>query len=153
MNSPIRLSLVLLSLSMSVAFLPARGATPQVPKTAVYFGHGQVAAGFAKGGYLVPRGNRNFAVMTARRDKAGEVELHQRDTDIIYVVDGTATFVTGGHMVQPRRIAPDELRAVRIEGGETHHIAKGDVLVIPAGIPHWFKEVPGPVLYLVVKVR
>lgn len=120
---------------------------------AAYFNHQQVAAGFAKGGYLYPPGNGNYSVMTARRDKAGEVELHQRDTDVIYVVDGSATFVTGGKMVGGHQTAPGEMRGSSIEGGQTRHISKGEVLVIPAGTPHWFKEVPGPVLYLVVKVR
>lgn len=120
---------------------------------AQYFGHQQVAAGFAKGGYLVPWVNGSYSVMTARRDKAGEVELHTRDTDVIYVVEGSATFVTGGKMIGGHQTAPGEMRGSSIEGGETHHLSQGDVLVIPANTPHWFKEVPGHMLYFVVKVR
>lgn len=118
-----------------------------------YFNHQQVAAGFAKGGFLYPFGSGNFSVMTARRDKAGEVELHTRDTDIIYIVDGTATFVTGGKMIGGHNTAPGEERGSSIEGGETHHLSKGDVIVIPPDTPHWFEHVPGPFLYFVVKVH
>lgn len=148
---------VLLSFFMAVglpaAFAAARPAPNLEKQGVVYFDHQNVSAGFAKGGYLYPRGSGNFSVMTARRDKAGQVELHTRDTDIIYVVDGSATFVTSGKIVQSKQIAPDEIRAPNMEGGTVRHISKGDVLVIPAGVPHWFKEVPAPVLYYVVKVR
>ncbi|MGH9403572.1 MAG: cupin domain-containing protein [Terriglobia bacterium] len=151
------IQITLLAVFVGTGLGQARAAAPAKPAarshSAVYFSHQQVAAGFAKGGYLYPLGSGNFSVMTARRDKAGEVELHTRDTDVIYIVDGSATFVTGGKMEQPRHTAPDELRGSSIEGGEVRHISKGDTLIIPAGVPHWFKEVPGPVLYLVVKVR
>jgi quercetin dioxygenase-like cupin family protein len=39
-----------------------------------------------------------------------------------------------------------------IKGGDTRHLSKGDVIVVPAGVPHWFKEVPQSVSYYVVKV-
>jgi len=49
-------------------------------------------------------------------------------------------------------ISPGQWQGADITGGETHRIAKGDVFVIPAGVPHWFKEVPKSVSYFVVKV-
>ncbi|MGH9344018.1 MAG: cupin domain-containing protein [Terriglobia bacterium] len=160
MNSGIELRLihiVALGFCFVMGAAQVLGAAPGKPAaathSAIYFSHQQVAAGFAKGGYLHPPGGGNYGVMTARRDKAGEVELHTRDTDVIYVVDGSAAFVTGGKMIGGRQTAPDEMRGSSIEGGEVRHISKGDILIIPAGVPHWFKEVPGPVLYLVVKVR
>ena len=48
--------------------------------------------------------------------------------------------------------SPGQWQGAEITGGETHRIAKGDVFVIPAGVPHWFKEVPKSVSYFVVKV-
>jgi len=48
-------------------------------------------------------------------------------------------------------VGPGQLLGTGIEGGETHHLVKGDVIVIPAGVPHWFKEVRGPLLYFTVK--
>ena len=61
--------------------------------------------------------------------------------------------MTGGKVVEGKNIAADEIRGLSIEGGETRTIAKGDVIVVPNGVPHWFKDVPGPFTYYVVKVR
>ena len=120
-----------------------------------YFDSEKVAAAFAKGGVLFD-GNgaeRNYSIHTSRRDKPGEAEIHALDTDIVYVLEGTATFVTGGTVVNARTIRPNEIRAVAIEGGETHQLSKGDVYIVPKGVPHWCKGVQSPFLYFLVKVR
>lgn len=88
---------------------------------------------------------------TSRRDKPGLVEVHARETDIFHFLEGTAMVVTGGKVVNGKATAPGEIRGSDIQGGDTHRVSKGDVLVIPEGVPHWFKEVGGPVLYYVVK--
>jgi glc operon protein GlcG len=80
-------------------------------------------------------------------------EVHERDTDIAYVLEGTATLVTGGEAVETKTIAPEEIRGAAIRGGSERRLVKGDVVIIPNGVPHWFKEVPGPLNYYVVKVR
>jgi glc operon protein GlcG len=79
-------------------------------------------------------------------------EIHDRDTDILYVLDGAATFITGGTLVNGRVTAPDEVRGASIDGGSTRQLVKGDVVVVPNGTPHWFKDVKGTLLYYVVKV-
>jgi quercetin dioxygenase-like cupin family protein len=61
--------------------------------------------------------------------------------------------VTGGSVVEPQTTATDEIRGKNISGGETREIAKGDVIVVPAGVPHQFAKVTDPFLYYVVKVR
>jgi len=120
-----------------------------------YFDHEKVDAAFAKNAVLFggESGNAKYKVLTARRDKPGEVEIHNLDTDIIYVLKGTATFVTGGAPVAAKATAPGELRGQSIQGGDSHHLSKGDVIVIPPGVPHWFKAVKAPFLYFVVKVH
>ena len=120
-----------------------------------YYPHQQVAAAFAKGEKLVEgsAGHAVYQVMTARRDGPGEVELHTLDTDIFYVVKGSATFVTGGKVVDAKHTAPNEVRGKSIEGGTPHHLSAGDIIIIPHGVPHWYKAVQPPYLYLVVKVR
>lgn len=119
-----------------------------------YFSSQQVRDAFAKGAALVaPSASRNYSVLAMRRDRPSEAETHTLDTDIFYVVDGSATFVTGGRAVDSKTTAPNEMRGTRIDGGETRHLAKGDVLVIPPGVPHWFKAVEPPFLYYVIKVR
>jgi mannose-6-phosphate isomerase-like protein (cupin superfamily) len=86
------------------------------------------------------------------RNKAGVPELHTSLMDTIYITDGETTMVTGGTMVGGHPIGPGQIRGTSITGGTTYHLVKGDVIVIPANIPHWFKEVPTEVKYYVVKV-
>jgi len=108
-----------------------------------------VTAAFAKGSPLIE--NDVYKVHASRRTEPGQVEVHDDETDVIYVVDGSATLVTGGTPVDGKVTAPGQYRAARLEGGERHTISRGDVFVIPAGVPHWFKEVRGPFLYFTVK--
>ena len=110
----------------------------------------KVAAALAKGGPLVTRSD--LLVQGSHREASGQVEVHDKETDVLYVVDGEATFVFGGKMVGGKVSRPGQWLGSDITGGETHHIAKGEVFVIPAGVPHWFKEVPKSVSYFVVKV-
>jgi glc operon protein GlcG len=119
-----------------------------------YFDKDQVKAAFAKGSILLDGSdNRNYMVHASRRETPGMAEIHTKDTDIIYVLGGKATFVTGGTAVETKNIAADEIRGSSIHGGETREIAEGDVIVVPNGVPHRFKEVPAPLTYYVVKVR
>ena len=111
----------------------------------------QVSQAFLKGVSLVSGGN--YKVDASHRDEAGMVEVHTRDTDIIYMLDGSATLVTGGTLVDAKTIEPEEIRGKGSHGGESRLVAKGDVIVIPNGTPHWFKEIKGPINYYVVKVR
>jgi uncharacterized protein GlcG (DUF336 family)/mannose-6-phosphate isomerase-like protein (cupin superfamily) len=105
---------------------------------------------FAKGQPLVE--TATYKVHASRREAPGMAEIHTRDTDIIYVLDGRATIVTGGSAIDSKTTAADEVRGARIDGGATRTLAKGDVLIVPAGVPHWFRDVTGPFLYYVVKV-
>jgi glc operon protein GlcG len=112
--------------------------------------HDKVAAVFAHGGPLLA--TNNFKVLALRREEPGEVEIHDRDTDIFYVLEGSATIVTGGNTTEPKTTTPGETRGKSIIGGEERHLVKGDVMIIPNGVPHWFKAVSGPFLYYMVKV-
>jgi mannose-6-phosphate isomerase-like protein (cupin superfamily) len=107
-------------------------------------------AGFATGRPLYE--GAAYKIHASRRDGPGGAEIHSRDTDIFYILEGTATLVTGGKAVDPKTTAPDEIRAPRLEGGTSRTLAKGDIVVIPAGVTHWFKDVQGPFLYYTVKV-
>jgi uncharacterized protein GlcG (DUF336 family)/mannose-6-phosphate isomerase-like protein (cupin superfamily) len=109
----------------------------------------KVAAAFAKGIPLLE--TSGYKVHASRRVGPGQAEIHTLDTDVIYVVDGSATLVTGGKVPDARSIGPNELRGSRIEGGEEHHIAKGDAIVIPNGLPHQFTSVAGELHYFVCK--
>lgn len=120
---------------------------------ALFFDATQVRTSFSAGAVLLDGNDRNYMVHTSRRDKPGLAEIHTLDTDIIYVMEGKATFVTGGRVADAKEIAPDELRGSRIEGGVTRQLAKGQVIIVPKNTPHWFKEVNGEFLYYTIKVR
>jgi mannose-6-phosphate isomerase-like protein (cupin superfamily) len=93
-----------------------------------------------------------FKINAGRRDAPGGAEVHNRDTDIFYILEGQAVLVTGGKVEGGKTTAPNEIRGTGITGGDSQTVKKGDVVVIPRGLPHWFKEVPQvPLLYFVVK--
>jgi glc operon protein GlcG len=129
------------------------GASQTSKGSVLFFSNDQVTESFSKGAVLLDGTNRNYMVNTSRRDQPGLAEIHTLDTDIIYVTEGTATFVTGGTAVETKEIAPNEIRGSRIDGGETRQLSKGDVIIVPNGVPHWFKEVGGTFLYYTIKVR
>jgi glc operon protein GlcG len=110
-----------------------------------------VAAAFQKGQPLLE--TADYKVHASHREGAGKVEIHTSDTDILYVLSGTATFITGGTIVDPVTIEPGEIRGASLKGGDKRQLVAGDVVVVPKGIPHWFQTVPGPMDYYAVKVH
>src|SRR5688572_27295873 len=116
----------------------------------VYVPADKVAAAFAQGGRFAT--GSDFSASVLRRTAAGQSEVHVKETDIFYVVDGEATFVTGGTMVGAKETRANQLLGSGIDGGQVHQLKKGDVIVIPAGVPHWFKDVPKSINYYTIKV-
>ena len=116
-----------------------------------YFSKSDVDGSFSKGGTLLTESN--YKVMTAHRTEDGNVEIHNSYTDVFYIVQGSTDIVTGGKVIGVKNTNPDEPRGDSIEGGKTQHLAAGDAIVIPSGVPHWMKNVEGTLLYFVVKVK
>jgi mannose-6-phosphate isomerase-like protein (cupin superfamily) len=110
-----------------------------VPTKVTYVPHDTVSTTMAKGGSII---NDKGLIVLAQRRTAGEVEVHAKTNHVFIIVEGEATFVTGGTLVDAKQTAPNQTRAPSVQGGETHHLTKGDVITIPAKTPHWFKEVP-----------
>lgn len=94
----------------------------------------------------------NHYLMLATREATGSSELHEHEADIFLVHDGTATIVTGGKIVSPHTTKPGEIRGSSIEGGERHTLQAGDVIHIPAGVPHQLLVEKAPFNYFVIKV-
>ena len=135
-------SLVTLATLLTMAVFLAAAAAPiggGVPAAVHYIDHDKVSAVMAKGGPIV---SDPGLVVLANRRGSGEVEYHDKTNHVFILVEGEATMVVGGKMVDPKRTAPDQMRAPSVEGGVTYHLTKGDVITIPAKTPHWFKEVP-----------
>src|SRR5262249_24142596 len=115
-------------------------AVAQAPASdAAFFDRETLELKFETGGLLLDR--LRYKLDAGRRTRPGEVEYHEHAVDVMHVVRGTATVVTGGEMVEPREVAPGELRAAATTGGTTHTLTEGDVLAIPEGVPHQFTDV------------
>ncbi len=110
-----------------------------LPTAVTYVPHDKVTATMAKGGAIIE--DQGLRVLAQRRG-TGEAEVHQKTNHVFIIVEGEATFITGGSLVGAKQTAADQLRGSSIQGGETHHLTKGDVITIPAKTPHWFKEIP-----------
>ena len=130
-----KILLTLATLFMVAVWLTAASA----PTVVTYVPHDKVSAMMAKGGAIIE--DQGLRVLAQRRG-AGEAEVHAKTNHVFIIVEGEATFVTGGTLVGAKETAPDQLRAPSIQGGQTHHLTKGDVITIPAKTPHWWKEIP-----------
>jgi mannose-6-phosphate isomerase-like protein (cupin superfamily) len=119
---------------MAAAYSSGQG----VPASVHYIPHDQVAAVMAKGGPIV---SDPGLIVLANRREAGPAELHEHANHIFIIVEGEGTFITGGTLVGAKQTGPGETRATAIEGGQTYHLTKGDVITIPAKTPHWWKEI------------
>ncbi|MBV9340734.1 MAG: cupin domain-containing protein [Acidobacteria bacterium] len=95
--------------------------------------------------------NHYFGV--SHREGDGGAELHQTQVDIWIVEDGEATLVLGGTIVDPKTVKPNEIRGKSIDGGKTYQLSRGDVVHIPANVPHELRISSGKAFtYLVIKV-
>jgi mannose-6-phosphate isomerase-like protein (cupin superfamily) len=95
----------------------------------------------------------NHHTMLAHREATGSSEVHEKEADVFVITSGSGTLVTGGSMVKPHAEKPGELRGTSISGGDKHPVQQGDIIHIPAGVPHQLLIEKGqPITYFVVKV-
>ena len=121
----------------------------------IYVDHDKVAATMKKAGPLadgpnlrVSGGFRPYASI----DASPVAEIHDNEADLFYVVDGRATQVLGGRVLDGKPTGPGQIRGPKTEGGQTYQLGTGDIMWVPAGTPHWFPEIPQALGYLLVKV-
>lgn len=77
------------------------------------------------------------------RASVGPAAVHEREAEIFYVVDGSATLVTGGKLVNEKRTNTENLSGTAIEGGASQKVSKGDFIMVPENTPHWFGAIDG----------
>ena len=156
---PAGLTQSLTSVAPSISYLQvtvpviAAGATAEV----VYVDRDAVAATMKKAGPLADGPNLRVSGgyrtgPYAPADYRPATEVHASEGDLFYVSDGRATQVLGGKALDEKQTAPGQLRGSKIDGGQTYQLNKGDVMWVPAGMPHWFPDIPEPLSYLLVKV-
>jgi mannose-6-phosphate isomerase-like protein (cupin superfamily) len=136
------------SFVLSVAAFAAGDSAGQV----LYFKPSEVDAARASGdtgSALIT--NSEFKVMASRRDKVGQSEVHVKDTDIFIVIDGHATLVVGGKLIDAKEVSPGEIRGSGIEGGKDYLLEQGVVLTVPRNTPHWVRQTQPGFRYFVVK--
>ena len=90
----------------------------------------------------------HYRVNIVRRTTGQGAIAHPDGTEVHHIIEGAATLVTGGTIV---RAAGAAAGTATIEGGQSRRVAKGDVVLVPAGTPHWYKDLEGPITYLEVR--
>ncbi len=154
---PFRIALVALPLLGLSLLAQGGGAAP-----AAYMSAAEISKGLATAVAADPAAGAAVTISPGisvrRRSGAGEPQyaiIHPFSTEIYYVIEGTGTLVTGGALVLP--LAPstdsDVVRSKAIKDGTTRKVAKGDVIVVPPGTPHWFSAIDGTITYLESRVR
>jgi mannose-6-phosphate isomerase-like protein (cupin superfamily) len=115
----------------------------------------------------VDLGKSQVGVGLVRREKltpadASEVAEHEQISEVYYIIEGSATLLTGPDLVEPKR-RPDNLKTVREQNGPgynsksirnpvTHELKAGDMIVIPAGTGHWFTRIDDHITYVMVRI-
>src|SRR5207249_6561597 len=101
--------------TFAVTLIAAKG----VPSKVTYIPHDTVNSTMAKGGQII---GENGLIVLAQRRGAGEVEVHENTNHVFIIVEGEATFVTGGTLVSAKNTAPGQIRAASVEGGKAYHL-------------------------------
>ena len=109
--------------------------------------------GVPPGGITVKADFGDHLLEISHREANGKAELHKVKADVMVIQTGTATLVTGGEVIDPKDTGTNEIQGSGIKGGVKHEVGPGDVIEIPAGVPHQFFLAPGTqITDLVVKV-
>ena len=87
-----------------------------------------------------------YRINLVKRVKPGAALAHEGNTELHYITEGAGTVVTGGTIVRPGNGA-----SATIQNGDTRRVVKGDVILVPANTPHWYKDIEGSITYLEVR--
>jgi mannose-6-phosphate isomerase-like protein (cupin superfamily) len=86
------------------------------------------------------------------RGSVGPAAVHEKEAEMFYVIDGSATMITGGKLTEESRTNPENLSGTGITGGDSRNIAKGDFIIVPEGTPHWFSQINGTLVLMSLHV-
>jgi mannose-6-phosphate isomerase-like protein (cupin superfamily) len=153
----------LVVVAFSVGWLAKTSAQQKAPAPLItYFSHERVDASFAQA--LAATGSRDlfarrdrqgrtWGIHSNSRGKADEGELHSHEdwTGVVVIMSGAATFITPGTVSTAQGARETPAGGRLIGGGESHRVSKGDVVIIPPGAAHMYKNIEEPFQYLVVQ--
>ena len=132
MKYPLALAAIV-STAAFVTVAMAAGFPPRVHTV----GHDKVTAAFVKGERVL---EEEGLIVIANRGVQRGAEIHATTNHVFIIQDGEAEFITGGKMIEPKEIEPGQMRGTGIAGGVSHRLSAGDVITIPAGTPHQWKD-------------
>ena len=89
-----------------------------------------------------------YNVSLEYRAAVANAAVHETEAELFYVIDGSATLVTGGKLTNENRTNAENLSGSGIEGGVSRRVAKGDFIMVPEGTPHWFSAIDGTVVLM-----
>jgi quercetin dioxygenase-like cupin family protein len=93
-----------------------------------------------------------YGVNLEYRTSVGPAAVHEHEAELFYVLDGSATLVTGGKLANEKRTNAENLTGTAIEGGNAQAVTKGDVVIVPENTPHWFSAINGSVVLMSLHV-
>ena len=151
-----------LALILMATAVRAQQAPPAEPPTKTFSSASDVTALIAKAKSERKDGQANvmesilqlapYGAHLEYRASIGPAAIHEKDAEFMYVIDGSATMVTGGKLVDEKRTNPANLSGTGIEGGMSRHVAKGDFMVVPEGTAHWFSAIDGTLVLMTLHV-
>ena len=146
-----------LKITLAVTFLAALAAA-QTPDLKTFASSSDVAAMIAKAKAerkpdqpLFAQPILKLAPYTASleyRGAVGPAAVHETEAEMFYVIEGSATLVTGGKLVNEKRTNAENLTGTAIEGGSARPVAKGDFVIVPENTPHWFSPINGTIVLM-----
>jgi quercetin dioxygenase-like cupin family protein len=86
------------------------------------------------------------------RTAVGPAAVHEKEAEMFYVIDGSATLTTGGKLANEKRTNAENLTGTGIEGGKSQAMAKGDFVIVPENTPHWFSAIDGAIVLMSIHV-
>ena len=156
------LSFTFITLTVTVAVAQQAAAPPPAEAMKLFASSADVAALAAKAKSerkpdqpLVSERILHLAPYNANleyRASVGPAAVHEKEAEVFYVIDGSATMVTGGTLVNEKRTNAENLAGTGIEGGMSRAVAKGDFIVVPENTPHWFSAINGAVTLMTLHV-
>ena len=146
-----------LKITIAITFLAAVAAA-QTPDLKTFAASSDVAAMIAKAKAerkpdqpLFAQPILQLAPYTASleyRAVVGPAAVHETEAEMFYVIEGSATLVTGGKLVNEKRTNAANLTGTAIEGGSARPVAKGDFVIVPENTPHWFSPINGTIVLM-----
>jgi mannose-6-phosphate isomerase-like protein (cupin superfamily) len=89
-----------------------------------------------------------YNVSLEYRSAVANAAVHETEAELFYVIDGSATLVTGGKLTNETRTNAANLSGKGIDGGMSRRVGKGDFIMVPEGVPHWFSAIDGTVVLM-----